>query len=786
MRTQIAEYIKLWLDLISQLGLWLVAFSTPLLFWTLTSEFYETPKFLLLAAVTGLLLILLAARWLVDGQVTITRTPLDIPLLLLLAVVIISTFFATSRSVAILGNWPRIHGGLATFVVYILYYFVAVANLRQIGNLKPIVYSLLISATILSVLSLLAYFGLNLLPVAWATASNFTLTGSNFSTTALLALLLPFPLLAILQKGNLQNINKVSSPALSAEGIWNKYFNQLATEISLDRISAKTTWAILLTLFSATIVLTGSLPAYLASLAALALVFFVTPPQVIQKGLPWIAPALVVTIVLAVISFTTVGGDKNIFYSRAKNRSPELQLSFVDSWKISVSAFRDRPFWGSGPASYLNDFTLYKPLEFNNTKTWNIRFDQAFNEYLQYLGTMGALGLIAFLIITVVFISVAAKSLVVLESSLGLAVAVSGIIFFVLLALHTSTVTLWVVGVLLLAGFIGTRPELARQIRLGSHLPTMITKTENELGAVFDALADILFIGVLLLVGFGFYQIGKATLADYHHRQALLAVSSGQGLVAYNELVVAERLNPNIDLYHINLAQTNFALANAIAAAKGPTEASPGGSLTDQDKLNIQTLLSQAINEGRLATALNPDNPGNWEVLGTIYRQISGVAQNALSFALDSYGRAIQRDPLNPLLRLAVGGVYYSVKNYDLAIRFFTDTINLKPDFANGYYNLAYALKDKGDLQGAIFSAEKTVSLLEPSSTDYKAASEFLASLKDQIAKAEQAKTQTPPPAAQSSSSLENKNLPKVLELPKPENIATPPAVKKPTPTPTP
>ena len=115
------------------------------------------------------------------------------------------------------------------------------------------------------------------------------------------------------------------------------------------------------------------------------------------------------------------------------------------------------------------------------------------------------------------------------------------------------------------------------------------------------------------------------------------------------------------------------------------------------------------------------------------------------------------------------------MKNYDLAIRFFTDAVTLKPDYANGYYNLAVALRDKGDTKNAILVAEKVVSLLKPENPDYQAASNFLNELKSQAATG----STTTAPAAKEESALQKKSLPKVLDLPKKNDIATPAAVKK-------
>lgn len=766
------ESLKSWLSLISQLGAIIIALVAPLLFWNFTSEFYETPKFLLVIVVTGIMLTLWAARSVIDGKTTVIRSPLDLPLLLLLAVFIISAFFAVSKSVAVFGNLPQINFGLGTYVVYTLFYFALLNSLKSPGVIKQTVHALIFSGVVLSALSLLSYAGINIFSLEWTGHRDFTPAGSNFSTTALLTLLLPFPLIKILWSGK-----KEHSPD---DGL---------LPARLEGIPAKLVSSVLATLFAAVIVLTGSQATYIATAAAFVLVLFVSPPQTLRNNLYFVAIPVVSALLLAFFSFLPLGGDQNILYTRANNFPREIQLPLSVSWKVSVSAFRDSPFWGSGPASFLADFTAYKPTEVNNTQLWNIRFDQAFNEYLHYLATLGAMGLTALILLTVIFVSKAIKTLTNPYGSLDLSLSSAGIIFFILLALHASTTFLWITGVLILALFMASRKELTREFHIGTTAAVKTARTEEELNVNFDALSILFFIAVILICAAGFYLVGKAAFAGYYHRQALLAVSKGNGLEAYNQLVAAEQLNPNVDLYRADLARTNFALANAIAA-KGPSESSPSGSLTDQDKANIQTLLSQSINEARLATALNPGNPSNWETLGWIYRQVSGITQNALAFSLDSYGRAIQRDPLNPTLRLTVGGIYYSVKNFDMAIRFFTDAVNLKPDFASGYYNLAIALKEKGDISSAAQSAEKAVSLLDPKSSDYKIAGDLLADLKARVASktAEKAESRpVTPPAVKTNSVLEGKNLPKdLINLPKPEKIATPEAVKAPKPSPTP
>jgi len=730
-----------YLGLVVKVAIMAAVFAALFLFTNLTTEFYDTPKFLVLLIVTGVLLVLFALKSTVDNKVTFVRTALDIPLLLLLAVGIVSTFVSPAPYVAILGNQLKIHTSLTSLILYVLFYFMLVNLLKGAKEIKGIFFITTLAAGALAAITLLAYFGVKLLPAPWVHGINFTPTGSSFSTAAVLTLLIPI----------------VASQLIAAANLIPALLN-----------------CALLTLFLVTIALTGGVATWVAALVGLVLsawsngltntnnLLSLKPVKLITLSTP-----LVVLILAVFLSLVPpLGGAKNPLYTQFKAFPKETNLGFVSSWKIAISTFRDNPIWGSGPGTFLFDFTNYKPIEFNQGKNWNLRFDSAFNEYLQILATLGGVGLIALLSLTALFISSAYP----FKSPL----AISGIVFFILLVLHPSSLVLWVLGILILASFSKLNLSFDRTSSwnsLTNITHSLVTSSEETLR--IEALPSIILTVVIGLILFSFFFGGKFALADFHHRTALNAISQNNGLLAYNELVASEKLNPIADLYRIDLAQTNFALANAIAQAKAPTEASPTGTLTDQDKQNIQVLLQQSINEGRSATTLNPRSAQNWEVLALLYRQIAGVAQNALVFSLDSYGKAIFQDPLNPNLRLSVGGVYYATANYDLAIRFFTDAINLKPDFANGYYNLSVALKDKGDLANAQAVAEKVLTLVEKDSADYKIAQDYLNSIK--------------PPAAETTGALKEEGLPKVVDVGNPpEKIATPPAIKKPNSTPEP
>lgn len=733
-----------------------VAALTPLLFTSLTTEFFEIPKIAFLAVAVLVLLMLWSFSWVLEGKVIITRTPLDIPLLLLAATVLISTFLSTTTYVSIFGNFPRVHGSAISWIIYILLYFIAASNIRTVVQGRIIVFALIASVIINSAVAVFSYFGIYL-PLSFAKNMVFSPGGSSFSAAAMILLLLPIVYTHIIKPTKI-----------------------LGLPLSL----------IATTLFGITLVLIGSLTLIILGLAVVLLIILLSDKKNLRDKLPFLLVPLIISVLIFALGFIPLA-KKNPLQAKREvfNASfKEVQLPIEASWKVAISSFRDRPAFGSGPSTFLFNFTQYKPPSINLTPLWNLRFDTGFNEYLQVLATLGALGFLAFLSAVLMMFKIASK-VIKSEDSLTQGLGLSIITLILILSVHTATPLTWVLGILIIASLIALRKSEGKVEEFTLGIKTQkITQGTGISSASFDniitgdVLPVILFIPIIILSLVGLWQTYQVVSADVYHRLGLNSISQ-KGLTVYDHLKKAENLNPLIDLYRTDMAQTNFLIANAIAQAKAPSQASPQGSLTDQDKANIQQFLSQSINEARVGVALSPRSAQNWEILASIYRQITGVAQNALQFSLDGYGRAITLDPYNPLLRLNVGGLYYSIKNYDMAIRFFDDAVNLKPDYANAYYNLSIALRDKGNLTEAQTIGEKVVQLLQTNTEnpDYKVAADYLKDLKARIATGSAQNSGITAPAGTQNGALTNPKLPQVPldQLENEPNVATPPAVKK-------
>jgi predicted Zn-dependent protease len=173
--------------------------------------------------------------------------------------------------------------------------------------------------------------------------------------------------------------------------------------------------------------------------------------------------------------------------------------------------------------------------------------------------------------------------------------------------------------------------------------------------------------------------------ADYFFASSLQAASQNHGQQTYENQIKALNFNPWNSNYRVSYSQTNLALANSLAGQQ---------NLTDQQKQIVVQLVQQSLRESRLAASLQPHRAGNWENLSLIYRNLINFAQGADQWAVQTEQQAIQLDPTNPRLRLDLGGILFSAKDYQNAAQIFNQAASLKPDFANAHYNLAQALKE--------------------------------------------------------------------------------------------
>lgn len=369
-------------------------------------------------------------------------------------------------------------------------------------------------------------------------------------------------------------------------------------------------------------------------------------------------------------------------------------LPFNAGWTVAAQIFRSPvpAATGVGAENFITAFTMGRPASLNMTQLSSVNFTTSTDFFLHVLTVYGLVGLAAALILVINLFSGSNRGWMLVTKLATLAG----------LLLAPPTITLLTVVAAILVLSYDNEKHTPKQPAIASWL--RITAG----GILFLAAAT------------GGYFAARAYTAEVYFFRSLLAAAANNGTGTYNLQIKAIEANTFLSRYHITYSQTSLSLANSIASSLDNNAVSTqSGTKNDQDRQLIGQLVQQAIREAKIAVTLNDSNVAAWENLGLTYQTIIPVATGADSWAITAYQSAAQLDPSNPTLFLNIGGVFVHQKKYDNAIAAFKRSIQLNPSYANAYYNLANAYELNGDSVDAADALTKTLTLVEPGSTDY-------------------------------------------------------------------
>lgn len=683
-KNEISEYI----ENIGLILLGIVFLTFPLIVTQLTTDPFTLPKEIAVGTVSLVLLLFFGVRMISDGAVRLRRTPFDIAILGFIIAVLLSSFFSINRSDAFIGYVP--------LLISALFYFLVVNFVKNKQSLFFLLTAFVGGGVIASVLSILSFFHIYILPFQFTQAQAFSPLGSLLDQIMYLLILLPI------------GMSIGWAPIKQILTILGIFENTTQEQLSFNEQLVK---AVGFLVASGTIVISIALSVY---------ELFVLKPGGGLLLLPF-----------------EVG----------------FQTGFA---AISQDAGRvvQGLLFGSGFGTFLTDFTRFKqsvPLNASQT-LWSLSFIRSSSFVLELLATTGIAGIATFCLL-LFQISKRVQLKHTRENPLFFSMLFIVITCFLLPFSPIMQMALFFT-LALFAAVEGLKDQhkffdvelhfiaFKKGIIPFTAAPVDDNAAQNAASRIEDktftkALPISFFTLFLVLAsGIGFFSY-KFVASDILFQDSLVAYATNDGLKTYNNQTNAINLFPYRDAYHRIYAQTNLALANSIASQQ-----QAGASPSAQTQQTILTLIQQSINAARNATSISPMTSLNWQNLSSIYRSLIGFGQGAADFSIASQQQAIALDQNNPQAYLILGGIYYQLGQWDNAERQFQTAINLKPDFANAYYNFGHALESKGDLQNALLYYQTTRTLVTNNQQDAKTIDAEIEAVKTKIGNAANANKQ--------------------------------------------
>ena len=571
------------LDFIIIGSITLIFFLCPLFFTGLVAQGAGFEKMILFFLLVLIGVVAWVTKGVVEGELNLKRTPLDIPIIATLIIFAISTILSISSKDSLVGAYGNSSRGFITLVVFVLFYYLLVNNLN-LKRIKLLFWSLVASSSILVIYSLLQILGVFVLPLEITKIKNFNPLGTLSGLTMYIVIILPILVISVAQIREIANrMNITLAKALKIIlGIVS-----LVALVTLALLSGFTFW-----------------PAAIVG-TVIILMFFLSKIINIDNNnlLIPLGAFLILIIMLVLGNFNFV--DLNL--------PSEVSLSRGASWDIAKSSLKENPILGSGPGTFYYSFSKFKSMDFNLSPLWSARFDTPSGVVFEYLATVGVLGTLGIVVITLIALSIVFLALIKNEENeassitLGLfAGFVSAIIFSVLYAQNNSLfLTSFLISVLAVAAGLTMYPEKLKILKLSFRASP---KYALALAAIFLCVSA----GVVIIITLGF----KMYIADNYTRKALLDPNIDNKIEYFSRAIA---MAPYQDNYYLSLANS-YMLKASQAAQEGKDQTIVGGNL------------AQAIDIGKKAVEIGPNKAINNESLALIYENASFYTRGALEW----------------------------------------------------------------------------------------------------------------------------------------------------------
>jgi tetratricopeptide (TPR) repeat protein len=647
-------------DRVNKVCLILALFLVPLLFLPFAQDVLDFPKQFLLSFLIFLSLIAWLAKQIFQKKIILRQNKLFfVSFALIFLSFLFSTIFSLWPEASFWGWTGSISDNLLSIILFLVLAFLVGNSFEEEKDFLPIFLFLLVSGALIGILNLLQIYGLFALPFDFAQIPSFSLVGTVYAFAVFSAILLPISLILVFKTQNLWRI--------------------IFSIISL--------------VFLANLILVDFRGAWIGLLFAVLFLFIFGLATGRKIKLSWLGSLMLLLVLTIFFIFFSFPGFPDLPIEVSPSFNSEIQIlkgTFSEGFKNIIL--------GTGPGSFIFDYSRFRSPLLNQTLFWGTRFSVGNSSFLDWIVTKGILGMISLSLLFLTAIYFGIKNLRKAPNEIKLGISASILAMLAVSFIYSLNFTLWFLFLFLIGAllFFNSKPV---QIDLHPSSSQLLLT-----GLIFIA---VMISGLILLI----FE-GRAYFAGVEYSKGMGAFQRGENNLAIVSLQRAVTLNPSVDFYWRDLAQLYLAQANTI---------SQDPELSSEEKRQLtQQAVANGIDALNQTIDIAPFNVANWNVRGFFYRNLIGIS-GAGELALESYRKAITLEPASPFGNGEMGRVYVLMAQdfvnkankeaaeeaLSLALKNLNESLDLKSDYAPAHYLLAVVYDQQGKENEAIEKLEE-------------------------------------------------------------------------------
>lgn len=643
--------------------------------WDLT----EYSMSLVLGFFTILILSLELMKLVWRGRTLIAKGAADAGVLLVAASIVISTFTSRSLQTSLYGFDFRLGSGLVVFIAMFAYLYSARGFLKGIEDTLTSLRFLLAGVAIASVISVLSFWGLNILSFLPSFDSLFSVGLPIYSSSRV----------AIVIWGG----SFLLGTAVLVHSLENKKF----TQAILPAVSMLLS---LLSIIVFSIVQGWEQVVLLVVAAAAVLVVPFMRKRPLNKTFVWSSLGAFALLAALFLLFRIPQFKQMIVLDESKVIT-QITIDPQVSWKVATSSISEsvwKGIVGMGQDTFSIAYNLYRPLTSETILLNTTNFTTANTQLLNVLATRGVLGIVAWLALgffigKMIVMDVRRHKFDNYSDFLLVILDIAAV--YIYLSSFMIYYTFLIFFLLLLVLTLGV---LVRSEKMYGNVEKFVINwglflQKPEEGSARPIASSVLAVIAITALACLFY-LGRYTVGAVNVLQAETVSAQGRKLLEKDELSDKERadmlvkasnlygqavaLSPNNDVLHRRAGLIVSQYVEYLAQRYNESD------LDDEKEQlfeEIATYIEIVVEESKRATDLNPDVYANWGTRASIYSKLVGLGLSSYTkSSLTALQNAADLNPLNYELYYNAAQLYVVNNDNDSALRTLTQVFSINPD----------------------------------------------------------------------------------------------------------